>query len=103
MHDLLKQISETVATRLEKHQLKGKTITLKIKFEDFKQITRSSSSAVALNTIDEVLTLVQKLLNDIDFGEKKVRLIGVGFSNFGEVKVRDRFDGYQQSLFPDLP
>jgi len=102
LNEWLVQIAKSAFKRLQNYQVYGRTVTLKVKFEDFKQITRSSSSAVAINTVDDVLTIVQKLLNDIDFGEKKVRLIGVGFSNFGEIKVRDRFDGYQQTLFPDL-
>lgn len=44
MHDLLRQISETVSKRLEKHQLRGKTVTLKLS----SRILRSLPAAVRL-------------------------------------------------------
>jgi len=82
MHDLLKQISETVAARLEKHQLKGKTVTLKIKFEDFKLITRSRSFPVAINQADQMFKEAIKLLEEANLGTAKVRLLGITLSRF---------------------
>lgn len=82
MHSLLQQISETVAKRLEKHNLKGKTVTLKIKFEDFKQITRSRSFAFPIYKADEIYTEAIKLLEEADIGFTKVRLLGITLSRF---------------------
>jgi DNA polymerase-4 len=48
-----------------------------------------------------VIDSAKMLLNNVDLEEKKIRLLGVGFSNFGEVKVRERYDGHQQTLFPN--
>jgi len=84
LHDLLKQISETVAARLEKHQLKGKTITLKIKFEDFKQITRSRSFSTPFNQAAQMLQEAVKLLEEAQLGHAKVRLLGITLSRFYE-------------------
>ncbi|MCJ8208140.1 hypothetical protein MUY27_00380 [Mucilaginibacter sp. RS28] len=39
----LDKIASNVASRLERYQLKGRTITLKVKYGDFRQITRSQS------------------------------------------------------------
>lgn len=82
MHDLLKQISETVAARLEKQQLKGKTITLKIKFEDFKQITRSRSFSVSIHQAEQMFQEAAKLLEEAQLGNAKVRLLGITLSRF---------------------
>lgn len=82
MHDLLKQISETVAARLEKHQLKGKTVTLKIKFEDFKLITRSRSFPAAINQAENMFQEAIKLLEEANLGTAKVRLLGITLSRF---------------------
>ncbi|TCD10697.1 DNA polymerase IV [Pedobacter frigidisoli] len=82
MHDLLKQISETVAKRLEKHQLSGKTITLKIKFEDFRLITRSRSFPIQINKADVIYDEAIKLLEEADIGFSKVRLLGITLSRF---------------------
>ena len=52
MHTELEKIASKVAGRLEKYQLKGRTITLKIKFSDFKQITRNYSSPEPINSFE---------------------------------------------------
>ncbi|WP_320172635.1 DNA polymerase IV [Maridesulfovibrio sp.] len=79
---LLKQ-SERIAADIRKHGLKGRTVTLKIKFPDFRQITRSrtlenrtSNSGVIFRTGCELL--------DGEGVLGPVRLIGIGISNFGE-------------------
>lgn len=82
LHDLLKQISETVALRLEKHKLKGKTITLKIKFEDFRIITRSRSFTIPLNQAGQMFTEAVKLLEEAKLGAAKIRLLGITLSRF---------------------
>ncbi|MFC3560740.1 DNA polymerase IV [Pedobacter jamesrossensis] len=82
MHSLLQEISATVAGRLEKHQLKGKTVTLKIKFEDFKQITRSRSFTTPINNTEIIYDEAIKLLNEANIGLSKVRLLGITLSRF---------------------
>ncbi|WP_235019030.1 DinB/UmuC family translesion DNA polymerase [Tolypothrix sp. NIES-4075] len=39
----LEQIAQTVKLRLDQHQTSGRTLTLKIKFSDYQQITRSKT------------------------------------------------------------
>ncbi|KQC00976.1 DNA polymerase IV [Pedobacter sp. Hv1] len=100
LDDWLEQIAKSAFKRLQHYQIYGRTLTLKVKFADFKQVTRSISFPSPIKELDQVLTETKALLHHLDLGGKKIRLLGVGFSNFGEVKIRDRFDGYQQSLFP---
>jgi DNA polymerase-4 len=78
----LKRLSDTVGTRVQKHQLKGKTITLKIKFSDFKQITRSTSINSYTNDANDLYRSACKLLNEIDLDNLTIRLIGITLSNF---------------------
>ncbi len=73
--------AETVGRRLRRHGLKGRTITLKLKYSDFRLITRNrtiesptDSTKVITDTAFELLTHETRPL--------KVRLIGVGVSNF---------------------
>ncbi|MFD2581576.1 DNA polymerase IV [Pedobacter vanadiisoli] len=82
MHDLLKQISEIVAKRLSKYQLSGKTITLKIKFSDFKIITRSRSFPVPVNQAEVIYTEAVKLLEEAAIGLSRIRLLGITLSRF---------------------
>ncbi len=70
--------------RIEKHKLKGRTITLKIKFEDFTQITRSHTKINFYSTLSEIEEHALALLkNEIPF-DKSVRLMGISLSNFAE-------------------
>jgi len=82
MHALLRKISEIVAKRLEKHQLKGKSITLKIKFADFKLITRSRSFSTSINKAEIIYAEAIKLLEEADIGYLQVRLLGITLSRF---------------------
>lgn len=101
LEEWLEQIAKAAFKRAQHYQVFGRTLTLKVKFEDFRQLTRSLSHAASFSTIEQVLTTAHDLLNHIDFNGKKVRLLGVGFSNFGEQKLNNNFRPYQPSLFPD--
>lgn len=67
--------------RLKQKQFKGTTLTLKIKFSDFTQITRSQSIPQQLTTLKEILPLAKKLLKDVDYTQHPIRLIGLSVSN----------------------
>ena len=67
--------------RLARKQFKGTTLTLKIKFGDFTQITRSQSISRPLTTLKEILPLAKKLLKDVDYTNHPIRLIGLSVSN----------------------
>ncbi len=54
MHAELEKIAKIVNERLLKYRLKGRTITLKIKYSDFKQITRSCSIPDNVDDIDTI-------------------------------------------------
>lgn len=68
--------------------LKGKTITLKIRLHDFSTYTRAHSGCNFTNSSDEIFQTVIELFHKFDRQGKKVRLIGVAVSNlnsqFGE-------------------
>lgn len=100
LDDWIEVISKSAFRRLQNYKIYGRTITLKVKFGDFKQITRSLSFPTPINELEQVIDTAKLLLNNVDLGEKKIRLLGVGFSNFGEIKIRERYDGHQQTLFP---
>lgn len=98
----LDKIAKTVCNRLLAHQLKGRTITLKIKYSDFKQITRNHSLPVAVNDLETICSTAKQLLASSVTDEKKVRLLGISLSNFGEVKPKHKEEkpSDQLTLFP---
>ncbi len=94
MHEQLDKIGQIVYERLKKHNLKGRTITLKVKFHDFKQITRSKSlDNQFFEGRDQILLAVKNLLDNINFVGKKVRLLGISLSNFSDqIKPKKQVD-----------
>ena len=67
--------------RLRKSDFKGYTLTLKIKFYDFTQITRSYTVSNVLETKEDILPIAKLLLGQVDYKSKPVRLIGLSVSN----------------------
>ena len=67
--------------RLEKNDFEGHTLTLKVKFQDFRQITRSITVDHVLRTKDAILPLAQQLMAQVEYRSHPVRLLGLGVSN----------------------
>lgn len=86
MTERLLTIAEQLEKRLKKHNVAGKTVTLKIKYSDFTQQTRSktlpyfiSDKALLFETVKELL-YQERMKNSI-------RLLGISLSNLNtEVK-----------------
>jgi DNA polymerase-4 len=89
--------ADNVAGRLRNHGLKGKTITLKIKFSDFTAVTKAQTIASATDSSKMIFYNALQLLADQPL-KKKVRLIGVKVSNL----LKESGDA-QMSLFPIGP
>ncbi|MES2426069.1 MAG: DNA polymerase IV [Bacteroidota bacterium] len=88
MEHELDKIALVVYNRLRKNSLKGRTITLKIKYSDFKQITRNRSFTTPVVELEVISTTAKELLAATDPEEKKIRLLGISLSNFGELEIR---------------
>lgn len=78
----LQRLAEKVAVRLEKYNLKGRTLTVKLKFSDFRLITRSRSLPEPLTDTAAIFSIAEQLLAQVDLQGKAVRLLGVSLSNF---------------------
>ena len=68
--------------RIEKAKFDGKTLTLKVKYADFKTVTRSESFDHPLLTKADILPEAKKLLQKVDCSiVRPVRLVGLSVSN----------------------
>ena len=74
-------LSDSVAARLRKAGVVGRTVTLKVRFGDFKTITRSHTLAAAIDSGVVLAREAKRLLQAVDVASG-VRLIGVGVSDF---------------------
>lgn len=92
------RLAERVFARLERGEKFGKTVTLKIKYADFSQITRSKTGLVYLLRLDEIQEYAYELLDKVDMQDKRVRLLGVTVSNF-QGEHPDTPEYVQLSLF----
>jgi len=77
-------LSEKVSRRLRKSGFKGRTITLKIRFSDFKTYTRAVSLTKPTNFVEDIYKNVRQKAHEFPLGIEPVRLIGVSVSNLGE-------------------
>lgn len=68
-------------SRISRSGFEGCTMTLKVKFADFTQITRSITGSTVLKDKDVILPLAKRLLNETDLEGRAVRLIGLAVSN----------------------
>ena len=67
--------------RIEKNDFEGRTLTLKVKFLDFQQITRSITVDHILRSKDDILPLAKQLMQSVEFNNHPIRLLGLGVSN----------------------
>lgn len=77
----LKKLAGRLTNRLQIKNLQGKTITLKIKYSDFKIITRSRSLPSPINNTEIIIQNVDEIIKSFE-PENKIRLLGIGISNF---------------------
>jgi len=82
--DILKQLHylfEKALNKVTTKQLQARTITVKIKYENFEQITRSKTTNEPLLNPDQDFDIVYDLLSKTEIGRRKVRLLGITFSS----------------------
>lgn len=100
INDVLKKIAERIQGILADKDMQARTITLKVKYHDFKQITRSLTVDKPLTTAVQYLKYMPELINKTDIGERPIRLIGITLSSLskkGKTKATD--DNKQLGLF----
>jgi DNA polymerase-4 len=93
----LLELAGMVAKRLRRYQFQGRTITLKVKYYDFRQITRASSikdyTADSKRIFEEVLQLLKKT----NAGHEPIRLLGISVSG-----LKLESGSHQQHLFQGM-
>ena len=77
----LYHVATELIERLKRNGFSGNTLTLKIKFYDFKQITRSITQEKELKEMTDILPLAKQLLKEVDYSIRPIRLIGLTVSN----------------------
>ena len=74
-------MAEKVRRYREAHEITGKTVTVKIKYSDFSQATRSQTVLGAVSDVDQILEIAETLLASVFPFKRPVRLLGVTLSS----------------------
>ena len=80
----LDRISRTVWRRIEEKEIAGRTVTLKVKYQDFRIVTRARSLDRPVRDREEFLDIGCALLRPLLPPAKGIRLLGLTLSNLGE-------------------
>lgn len=81
----LAPLAEQVLASLDKQELKARTLTLKVKYANFQQVTRAHSSDEVLD-LASVQSLLPVLMAKTEAGSLAVRLVGLSLSGFDKPK-----------------
>ena len=98
LEEILPQTVDELMRRIEKNKFEGHTLTLKIKFHDFKQITRSTTTPHALASRSEIERHARQLLDGVELNGRGVRLMGLGVGNHHAPATPTTGWGIQQEL-----
>src|SRR6476619_5198527 len=91
--DQLRDIIDTVWSHCERSGTRGRTVTLKIKFANFRQITRSHTGQVSIATRVELEQLGNALLEPLFPVAKGIRLLGISLSSLLAEEREDKRKG----------
>ena len=81
---LLDNLAHSVADDLDRIEQPGRTVTIKIRYEDFTTITRSKTLPTPTADAARIATAAKGLLDQTEAGRRPVRLVGVTISNLVE-------------------
>ena len=84
----LAKINEILKGRIKRSDTKGKTITLKVKYTDFQQITRSKTVDYWIDSAEKVAQLYPELVDLVEL-DKGIRLLGLTLSNLSHDLVKE--------------
>ncbi|NGP75154.1 DNA polymerase IV [Balneolaceae bacterium YR4-1] len=81
IHNFLEELAEKISMSMKKKKMAGKTVTLKVRYDDFETLTRSTSFSHYINKGEDIAETAKSLLQQTEVGKRKVRLLGITLSN----------------------
>jgi DNA polymerase-4 len=94
----LANLTDVVFASLDKQQLKGRTLTVKVKYSNFQQVTRAFTAEHQLNKQHIQVNTKQKLAKT-EAGKTPVRLVGLSISGFEHEADKQKVVMQQSDLF----
>jgi len=87
MRERIAPIVAKVFAACERHRLFGRTVTVKVKYADFQQLTRAHTESAPVGSADDLARRALDLLAPLFPSPKGVRLLGVTVSGFEEARA----------------
>jgi DNA polymerase-4 len=99
----IEAMAADAADWLERHQRYARTVTIKVRYQDFTTVTRSHTRPAATSDRDDLTCRALDLLGRTEAGRRPVRLLGVSVHNLCDVpgEVRPRRRAARLPLFDD--
>ncbi len=89
-------IAERLTSRMKKYNIKGRTVTMKVKYHNFRRTSRSLTVMEAVDDPEVIMSIVKKMIPKTEVGKKKVRLVGISISNLSSQSELK----YEQQVLP---
>jgi DNA polymerase-4 len=80
----LDSLAAGLARRMERGGYQGRTITLKVKYHDFRINTRSLTLPAPTREASVLLATAKRLLERTEVGSRPIRLLGLGVAHLDE-------------------
>ena len=94
----LLSLSNRVARRMRREAVTGRTITLKVKYSDFVQKTRSMTLPHSTDDGLEIYSTACSLLEKTDVGKRPVRLLGISLSQLSNLGLEEQLSLFNQNV-----
>jgi DNA polymerase-4 len=98
IHTTLQNITDMLWHDLLRTGVKGKTLTIKIKYADFQQITRSKTFSREVESDEQIFSTAKEVLNSVFVQGNRIRLLGITLSNLTQPDQDDHSDNNQLSF-----
>jgi len=107
INEKIKNLSLELDGRMRQNQIQGKTLTLKIKYSDFSQFTRSTTRTQYFSTLQDYEKTALQLWEQRPYNQP-IRLLGLSISNLNteggkqiSVQLKIPFPDYRDSYYDD--
>jgi len=94
----LLHLANRLALRMRKKQVTGRTVTLKVKYGDFHQTTRSKTLSKCTNDGLKIYSIACELLEKTGVGKRPVRLLGISLSQLSFLGAERQLNLFDQDM-----
>ena len=80
LYEVIQKITDILWSDIQKYEVKGRTLTLKIKYADFQQITRSKTFMEYIDSDVQIAETTKSIMNEVFNENDRIRLLGITLS-----------------------